>query len=348
MRAKLSRFWTEGAGSFIIAISIALFIRWALVEAYVIPSGSMLPTLLVHDHIFVNKIVYGVRVPFSEDWIFKWGSPQRGEVVVFKYPQDPALFYIKRVVGLPGDRVFYENGNLYVNESLVTKTVPQGKLIEEFKWISDKDFPGEETQGGVSNYVHWQEELGEHRYSVLLRAQGSSGLAFGPYHIPPGHFFVMGDNRDNSRDSRLWDARASRAQGKVEFSSAVEGLEVPEGTIVKTSLFGGKEERFRTLETVQIQNGKASVAVEAMSPGVMGNLDSGQIKVIEGELTEKDLIVTNPLPFSGGRDYRFVPRENLVGRAMFVWLSCEETLSFAPFICNPLKIRWNRFFHRID
>ena len=80
------KFWTEGYGSFAIAILIALSIRWALMEAYVIPSASMLPSLLIHDHIFVNKLVFGVRVPFSEEWLVKFRLPKRGEVIVFKYP----------------------------------------------------------------------------------------------------------------------------------------------------------------------------------------------------------------------------------------------------------------------
>src|SRR5580698_3075492 len=101
------RFWTEGPGSFVVAVLIALTIRWAFMEAYVIPSPSMLPTLLVHDHIFVNKFVYGVRVPFTENWLVKFAQPKRGEVVVFKYPENMDMFYIKRVVGLPGDKVYY-------------------------------------------------------------------------------------------------------------------------------------------------------------------------------------------------------------------------------------------------
>ncbi|MCB0413747.1 MAG: signal peptidase I, partial [Bdellovibrionales bacterium] len=91
-------FWTEGAGSFLVAIAIALFIRWALLEAYVIPSGSMLPSLLINDHIFVNKSIYGLRFPFTEEWMVKFAEPKRGEVIVFKYPENISMFYIKRVV----------------------------------------------------------------------------------------------------------------------------------------------------------------------------------------------------------------------------------------------------------
>lgn len=250
--SQRKKFWTEGGGSFLVAIGVALLIRWAFMEAYVIPSGSMLPTLLINDHIFVNKIVYGLRVPFTEEWLVEFKDPERGAVVVFKYPEDINQFYIKRVIGLPGDRVYYENGNLYINEELVEKKVPQ-ETRSELHWLRDVDFPGEQSMGGLSNYVHWEELLGEHPHSILLRKGDRSEMAFGPYTVPPGHYFVMGDNRDNSQDSRAW------SKGKT-----------------------------------------------------------------------------------------FVPRDYLVGRAMFVWLSCEETLPVVTFLCNPLTIRWDRFFHSID
>jgi signal peptidase I len=104
---KSKKFWTDGWGSIFLAIMVALTIRWAFFEAYVIPSGSMFPSLLLHDHIFVNKFVYGLRVPFSEKWLVKFSEPKRGDVVVFKYPRDMSTFFIKRVVGLPGDRIYY-------------------------------------------------------------------------------------------------------------------------------------------------------------------------------------------------------------------------------------------------
>src|SRR4051812_33850725 len=99
------RFWAEGPGSFALAVGLAPLVRWALFEAYVIPSTSMLPALLVHDHIFVNKIIYGIRVPFSDRWLVRWNDPQRGEVIVFRSKASPDQYYIKRIAGLPGDRV---------------------------------------------------------------------------------------------------------------------------------------------------------------------------------------------------------------------------------------------------
>lgn len=246
------RFWTEGAGSFLLAILLALFVRWAFFEAYVIPSTSMLPTLLVNDHIFVNKILYGVRAPFSENWFVQWRHPKRGEVVVFKYPADKQKYYIKRVVGLPGDRVLYEKGNLYINDRLVDKTIPSTHK-EEWLWVNDSDFPGDQAAGGKSLYVHWEEQLDTGEHSILLRKESSHEEAFGPIVVPMGQYLVMGDNRDNSRDSRAWS-----------------------------------EER------------------------------------------------------------RFVPREYLIGRASFVWLSCESTLPVVTFLCNPLEIRWKRLFYPVN
>ena len=209
------RFWSEGPGSFALAIVLALIVRWAFFEAYVIPSTSMLPTLLVHDHIFVNKIIYGIRIPFSDRWLVRWSDPQRGEVVVFRNQATPDQYFIKRLAGIPGDRVVFENGNLYVNEKLVEKTIPQ-RLKEEWNWLRDSDFPGEQAAGGLANYVQWEEHLGEKNYSVLLRKEGGSPGTFGPITVPAGQYLVLGDNRDNSQDSRAWD-EASRFIPRGQF-----------------------------------------------------------------------------------------------------------------------------------
>lgn len=238
-------FWKEGWGSVGLAILAALTVRWAFFEAYVIPSGSMLPSLLINDHIFVNKYVYGVRVPFSEKWLVKFGEPLRGEVIVFKYPLDMGTFFIKRVVGEPGDKVYYENNRLYVNDVEVERTIPA--TDEGLKWLRSEDLSQSGRPEKVEDYDHFIESINGISHSVILR-KNEFPKNYGPIIVPADHLFVMGDNRDGSSDSRYWG---------------------------------------------------------------------------------------------------FVPKKNILGRASIVWLSCEETFSFASMICNPLTVRWTRFFHSI-
>lgn len=231
---------SDGIGSLLVAIGVALFIRWALVEAYVIPSGSMLPSLLIHDHIFVNKLTYGIRVPFSKKWLMKFHEPQRGEILVFRYPNDESIFYIKRIIGLPGDVITYVNGNLSINDKKISTRVPTPEEEKAMDGVQESELPG-----GKADYTQSIEEIDVPHDTLLSKTQEHKNVEM--IKVPPHNYFVMGDNRDNSEDSRYW---------------------------------------------------------------------------------------------------KFVPEENVIGRAMFVWLSCTETLPIVP-ICNPLDIRWNRFFHQV-
>lgn len=244
-RSKI--FWTEGWGSLFGAFVLAMFIRWVFIEAYVIPSGSMLPSLLIRDHIFVNKLVYGVRVPFSEKWLVQFNEPKRGEVIVFKYPKDMSIFFIKRIVGESGDKIFYENGTLYINDKAVEKIVPEAP---QSAWLRDIDFQRDGNfNDGKDNYVEFTEVLpGEKKHAILLR-KGEVFETYGPVTVPEGQLFVMGDNRMNSSDGRVWG---------------------------------------------------------------------------------------------------FLPKEYILGRASFVWLSCEETIPVLPFLCDPTTLRWKRFFHVVE
>jgi len=151
-----------------IAILLALFIRTFIVQAFKIPSGSMLPTLLIGDHLLVNKFTYGVKVPFTGKTLVPFKTPEQGDVVVFRFPKDRSVDYIKRVIGTPGDTVEIKNKKVFVN----------GGAIDD-------------THANISS-------------SSLLSAKKSPRDNFGPIRVPEDRIFVMGDNRDNSYDSRFW------------------------------------------------------------------------------------------------------------------------------------------------
>lgn len=246
-------FWTEGWGSMALAILAALTIRWLFLEAYVIPSGSMFPTLLKHDHIFVNKLTYGIRAPFSENWLITFNEPKRGEIIVFKYPRDMSTFFIKRIVGVPGDKIKFENGILYVNDKPQEKVVPTS--TRDFDYLREEDF---KSEGGLQdtkeNYVHFTENLeganGENiDHSILIRKGELIGFqGDGEWIVPAESYFVMGDNRYNSLDSRFWG---------------------------------------------------------------------------------------------------FVPKKNLLGRASFIWLSCDDMLPVVSVVCNPFTLRFGRLFKSV-
>lgn len=221
MRRDLRATWKQALLGFAGPLIAIFVIRWLLLEPYVIPSGSMIPTLWIHDHIFVNKLAYGVHFPMSKAWIVHWSSPQKNEIVVFRYPESPEVFYVKRVVATAGDQFEIKSGAIYLNGEIV----PQQP-------VSGLDSQNE-------GFVYFQEEGRQVRY---LNHEDSN---FGPFTVPEGHFFVVGDNRDQSNDSRFWGS---------------------------------------------------------------------------------------------------VPVENVIGRASMIWLSCEETLPSARFLCDPKTLRFNRIF----
>ncbi|MEY4616060.1 MAG: hypothetical protein RJB66_1020 [Pseudomonadota bacterium] len=224
--------WKKSLLTFFTPIILIFFFRWALFEPYVIPSGSMIPTLLIHDHILVNKWAYGFRIPFSDRWLAFWSKPLPGEIVVFRYPKDPDTFFVKRVVAVGGDTIEVREGQLVRN----------GEPIARFE-TSKPLFLGEESQ----SFDYFKEKLGQRDFvtrSFSARARLEGALV----QVPMGHFFVVGDNRDESSDSRVWG---------------------------------------------------------------------------------------------------FVPEKNLIGRAGAIWLSCENTLPAAPFICDPKTVRWERVFSTV-
>jgi signal peptidase I len=217
--------WGLALWTFLAPIFLVVFVRWALVEPFVVPSGSMIPTLFIHDHIFANKLAYGLHWPFSNRWLLHWASPQHGDVAVFRYPKTPDVFYVKRIVGLPGDEISVNHGLVYIN----------GKKIEQ------EPIP---LPAGADSSFQYNRE-GTH----VVRYLDKQNSFFHPVKVPEGQFFAMGDNRDQSSDSRYWG---------------------------------------------------------------------------------------------------FVPEENFVGSVGWIWMSCENTLPSASFLCDPQGIRWNRILIRVQ
>lgn len=200
--------WVEYAKSFFPVILIVFCIRSFLVEPFKIPSGSMIPTLQVGDFILVNKFTYGIRLPIINRKLIQFNDPQRGDVMVFHYPENPSVDYIKRVVGVPGDVVEYSHKRLTING------------VEQ---VQQADGDYNYVESGL-NFVHteqYRETLGERKHSLLVNPDmpdvhlGSVAEFKGKENcvynqdiirctVPAGQYFMMGDNRDNSRDSRYW------------------------------------------------------------------------------------------------------------------------------------------------
>jgi signal peptidase I len=175
-RKSVVREWAEALS---VALLLALFIRAFVVQAFKIPSGSMLPTLQIGDHILVNKFAYGVRAPWLGWKVLDVGAPRRGDIIVFIYPEDPEKDFIKRVVGIGGDVL----------------EVREKKLFRNGKPALDP-------------HAHFTDTKG--RFAPPLRDN------YGPYTVPDGHVFVMGDNRDSSHDSRFWGpVKLEQLKGKA-------------------------------------------------------------------------------------------------------------------------------------
>jgi signal peptidase I len=189
-RKSTLREYSESIG---VAVAIALLLRAFVVEAFQIPSGSMIPTLEVGDHIFVSKFSYGLTIPFTNTKIAQLGDPKRGDIIVFKYPLDQSTDYIKRVVGLPGDALEMRDGELYVNGH----AVPRERVPRAYQYT---DTSQGSSQGDSEL---WMETLDGRKHATIQeRIHGPRD--FPRTVVPGGHVFVMGDNRDNSSDSRVW------------------------------------------------------------------------------------------------------------------------------------------------
>lgn len=230
MEKDLRGTWKQALFDFFLPIFLVLVVRWLFIEPYVIPSGSMIPSLKIHDHIFVNKLAFGIQNPFGEKLLLRWSLPGRGDIVVFRFPQNPNVFYVKRAIGLPGDQIEIKSGQIFVND-------------KPFEIEKSKEGNAEDPDAEAFEYFREKSEV-----SYSVRYQNIEALNFGPIRVKEDEVFMMGDNRDQSYDSRFW----------------------------------------------------------------------------------------------GG-----VPLENLIGTAQIVWLSCDQTLQSAQFLCDPTTIRWNRILKNI-
>jgi signal peptidase I len=173
---KKKSVWREYGEAAIIAILLALFIRTFIIQAFKIPSGSMEPTLLIGDHIFVNKFIYGIKIPFLRKTLIPIKNPSRGDIIVFIYPKDESKDFIKRLIGLPGEKIEIKGREIFINGQ---------RFDDPYGDYSVRNNPGEPC-------------------------------SFCSTTVPEGHYFVMGDNRNNSQDSRYWGfVPADNIKGKA-------------------------------------------------------------------------------------------------------------------------------------
>lgn len=181
----------EYAKSFFPVLIIVLILRSFIAEPFRIPSGSMIPTLEIGDFILVNKFSYGIRLPVLHTKIIDVDLPKRGDVVVFRFPKDNKTDYIKRVVGVPGDVIRFENKRLFVNG-------------EEMQHVPIGRYEAVNQRNDVYETLRMKETLGDVEHDIIIRPNIIGRGTTGERTVPEGHYFVMGDNRDNSNDSRFW------------------------------------------------------------------------------------------------------------------------------------------------
>lgn len=190
-------------------IAFVLILRSFLWEPFQIPSGSMMPTLLDGDFILVNKFNYGLRDPVVRNKFVEIGLPERGDVVVFKYPRDPQIDYIKRVIGLPGDRVIYRNKSLYIKPACTAEVTD----CSEFKQVMQTFKSNGDYHDGDVELTRYSSEMPNKTHDILVNNQilprtnhyfNQAGSQRDEFIVPQGQYFVMGDNRDNSLDGRFW------------------------------------------------------------------------------------------------------------------------------------------------
>lgn len=194
--------WSDLFESVLIALLLALFIRTFFISAYKIPTSAMAPTLRSGDFVLANKVPFGFKIPFTQ---IRWGgrAPERGELIIFHYPNKPNVSYLKRVVGISGDHIEIKNKQVFVNESLLGQTAENPDLV--------KGIPG-------ADYLKvFSEDNGISKYLVMY-SDAADAQNLGPFVVPPNEIFVIGDNRDASDDSRYWGTvPISNVEARAEF-----------------------------------------------------------------------------------------------------------------------------------
>ncbi|WP_410013977.1 signal peptidase I [Sodalis sp. C49] len=226
--------WVETCGSIFPVLLVVFIVRSFIYEPFQIPSGSMMPTLLVGDFILVEKFAYGIKNPITQTTLIPTGHPQRGDIVVFKYPPDPKLDYIKRVIGLPGDRIIYDplNKSVTVQPGCANNSSCSSALAVTYSDMAPSDFvqtfdstgsgesatgflqvpPDQQVDGGI-RLAERTETLGNVTHHILTvpGQQDQVGMYYhqrnqqlAEWSVPDGQYFMMGDNRDDSADSRFW------------------------------------------------------------------------------------------------------------------------------------------------
>ena len=318
-------------------ILLALCFRTVL-EPYQISTSEMAPTLLKGDYLWVLKQAYGLNV--FRYWRM-WSTPKRGEVVLLKEPKAPHHLMFKRIIALPGDRLFYSKGVLFINETIY-KPEPPLEVKQEWDFLKLSDFPGENETGSMNNYVHWQEELSYGPYSILTKK--GEDISFGPYKIPKGHYFVMGDHRSQSRDSRTWPLHARSAQGILTFyKKSKEALKIPKGVVLYATGDSYFPVRFITLKSVLLKS-SVKVMVRALDSGLTANVEKNSQWRFDDESLNTQILVKNEKAFSGGQDKSLIPLRAIQGRAVVILWSCQKTLPLFKFLCQFGSFRKERWY----